>query len=169
MGDEAIFSLSTPPPVKVPDALALQLLAPEWQRGAEVAQQPSDAAGGDLPNAEESKDVVDAVRMEIPAGEGGREGWGQEGCEQQSMPAEGARCEEVEGGQRAALCATKTLHSRRTKWCRQQSSYVKPSCECNPANDVARAKAALRCTHCAMTPSLLLHHRNPSLAISSQL
>ena len=54
-------------PVEVPDAVRLQLGARDGVAGPEVAQQAQRAVAGDLPDAEEAQDVVNAVRVEETA------------------------------------------------------------------------------------------------------
>ena len=54
-------------PVKVPDAVALQLFSGERMGRPEVAQQACAAHPRDLPDPEEAQDVVNPVSMEVPA------------------------------------------------------------------------------------------------------
>jgi hypothetical protein len=54
-------------PVKVPDAVALQLLASERIGWPEMAQQACGAVPRDLPDPEKSQDVVYPVGVEVSA------------------------------------------------------------------------------------------------------
>ena len=54
-------------PVKVPDAMTLQLLPSQWIGGPEVAQQPSHTLARNFPDPEEAQNVVYSVGVEVPA------------------------------------------------------------------------------------------------------
>ncbi len=54
-------------PVKIPDAMCLQLLACDGMGGPEMAQQAQCAIPRNLPDAEKAQNVIYPICVEIPA------------------------------------------------------------------------------------------------------